>query len=197
MRYTWDDRAELPAEVTAANAMPTLAPGQAASYDTNIVPIFKRYCISCHRPGKKNNNYTMGTYDEVINSGDNAPNIIAGDMTGNMMRMLNREEIEAGNPMPPTKALKPELIAIIQNWVMNGMPQTSEDAAMVTPVGAEGTPLAPVATATPAIVVTPTITNTLTGSETPAPSATLPKITVRLSLTPSPTGPTPTATPTP
>jgi len=173
-----------------------------ASYDVQVSAIFKRFCVSCHRSGKKNNNYLMGNYDEVINSGDNTPDIIAGDMTSNMMRMLNREKIDAGNPMPPTKPLKPELVAIIQNWIMNGMPQTAEQAAAITPVGAEGTSLAPAATATPTIVVTPTITNTLTGSETPIPTATLPRITVRLTLTPSPTGPTPTgqaptATPTP
>ena len=202
MRYTWDDRSEIPAAVAAAGALPTLALGQVASYDVQVSAIFKRFCVSCHRSGKKNNNYLMGNYDEVINSGDNTPDIIAGDMTSNMMRMLNREKIDAGNPMPPTKPLKPELVAIIQNWIMNGMPQTAEQAAAITPVGAEGTSLAPAATATPAIVVTPTITNTLTGSETPAPTATLPRITVRLTLTPSPTGPTPTgqpptATPTP
>ena len=202
MRYTWDDRSEIPAAVAAAGALPTLALGQVASYDVQVSAIFKRFCVSCHRSGKKNNNYLMGNYDEVINSGDNTPDIIAGDMTSNMMRMLNREKIDAGNPMPPTKPLKPELVAIIQNWIMNGMPQTAEQAAAITPVGAEGTSLAPAATATPTIVVTPTITNTLTGSETPIPTATLPRITVRLTLTPSPTGPTPTgqaptATPTP
>ena len=31
--------------------------------------VLKRYCVSCHRPGKENNNYMMGSYADVINSG--------------------------------------------------------------------------------------------------------------------------------
>jgi mono/diheme cytochrome c family protein len=129
MRYTWDDRAEMPQEVSAANTMPTLGESEVPLYEVHIAPIVKRYCVSCHREGKKNQNYLMGSYDEMINTGDNAPNLIAGDLGCNYIRMLNREEIEAGGPMPPTKALKPELIDIFQRWVLAGMPNTAADAA--------------------------------------------------------------------
>jgi len=132
MRYTWDDRAEIPEEVTQASAIPTLAPNQVPSYVEHIQPIFKRYCISCHRPGKKNNNYLMRTYEEVITTGDHAPNIILGDLDSNTLLMLHRQEIEAGGPMPPTKALKPELIDIISRWIIAGVPNTPEEAAALT-----------------------------------------------------------------
>jgi len=130
MRYTWDDRAELPAEVTAASAMPTLAESETPSYEVHIQPIIKRYCISCHREGKTNNNYIMDTYENVINGGDNAPNLIAGDLTCNTIRMLNREDLgDIGSAMPPTKALKAELVDVWVRWVLAGMPETAEDAA--------------------------------------------------------------------
>ncbi len=74
MRYTWDDRAEIPAEVAQASAVASLAADEVPSYEVHIAPLVKRYCVSCHRPGKKNNNYLMGSYEEVMNSGDNAPN---------------------------------------------------------------------------------------------------------------------------
>jgi mono/diheme cytochrome c family protein len=140
MRYTWDDRSELPAEVAQANAMPALAPDQVPSYVEYVAPIFKRNCVSCHRPGKKNNNYWMRTYEEVIDTGDSAPNVFRGDLTSNMVRMLERQEIDAGGPMPPTKALKPEWIDIIKRWIVAGMPNTAEDAAALS---------APVTTAIP------------------------------------------------
>ncbi|MBN2146204.1 MAG: c-type cytochrome [Anaerolineales bacterium] len=136
MRYTWDDRAEIPAEVTQAAAMPALGPDEVPSYEVHIQPIVKRYCVSCHREGKNNNNYFMSTYDEIINTGDHAPNLVAGDMNSNTILMLNRQEIEAGGPMPPTKALKPELLDIFVRWIMGGMPETAEDAAAVSGTGA-------------------------------------------------------------
>ncbi len=129
MRYSWDDRAELPAEVTVAAAMPALKEGEVPSYEVHVAPIFKRYCVSCHVPGKKNNNYLMRTYQEVMESGDHAPNIIPGDLGSNLIRMVHREEIEAGGPMPPTKALKPELVEILERWVLGGAPETAEQAA--------------------------------------------------------------------
>ena len=132
MRYTWDDRAEVPVEAAAASALPALGPDEVPSYDVHIQPIFKRYCISCHRPGKENNNYLMGTYEEVMTSGDHTPNIIPGDLNSNIILMINRQEIEAGGPMPPTRALKPDVIDIITRWVAGGAPQTPEQAAAAT-----------------------------------------------------------------
>jgi mono/diheme cytochrome c family protein len=132
MRYTWDDRAELPQEVAQASAVPALAEGEVPSYEVHILPMVKRYCISCHRPGKKNNNYLMRDYNEIMTTGDNTPNIIAGDLGSNAIRMLHREEIDAGGPMPPTKALKPELILIWEKWVAGGAPNTAAEAAGLT-----------------------------------------------------------------
>ena len=147
MRYTWDDRAELPLAVEQAVAAPALAPDEIPSYDVHIAPLVKRYCLSCHRPGKKNNNYFMGSYEETMTTGDHAPNIIPGDVGNNLIRMLNREEIEAGGPMPPTKALKPEIIDIFVRWVMGGAPKTPEEAAAAK---AQLSPAAPPVTPTPA-----------------------------------------------
>jgi menaquinol-cytochrome c reductase cytochrome b/c subunit len=172
MRYTWDDRVELPKEVANANAIPTLAPGQVPSYELQISAIQKRYCVSCHRAGKKNNNYIMDNYEDTIKTGDHAPNLIAGDLMCNTMQMLNRVEgLEAGNPMPPTKALPPELVEIYKQWILAGMPNTAADAAAIS--------------VTPGISETAVISGTLT-TETPILSGT---------VTPSPG--TVEATPTP
>ena len=137
MRYSWDDRAEVPQEAAQAGALPVLGPDEVPSYSVHIEPLVKRYCISCHRPGKKNNEYLMQTYEEMMNTGDNAPNLVAGDLMSNTIRMLHREEIDAGGPMPPTRALKPELIQIFERWVLNGLPETPDEAAAISPSGQE------------------------------------------------------------
>jgi menaquinol-cytochrome c reductase cytochrome b/c subunit len=130
MRYTWDDRAEIPQAAVAAASIPALAPGEVPSYDVHVSAIFKRFCISCHRPNKSNvGEYHMGSYEEVLGTGDYKPNLIAGDLQSNLILMLHRQEIKAGGPMPPTKALKADYIDIIERWVLAGMPRTPEDAA--------------------------------------------------------------------
>ena len=85
MRYTWDDRAELPQEASAAFAAPPLGPDEVPSYEVHIAPMVKRYCVSCHRSRhKENKNYLMETYEEIMTSGDNAPNVIPGDLNSNL-----------------------------------------------------------------------------------------------------------------
>lgn len=127
MRYTWDDRVEIPEEAAAAGAVPELGPDEIPVYSVHVESIIRRTCLSCHRPGKENGNYLMGTYEEMLKTGDNAPNLIAGDLNSNLIRMIHREEIEAGGPMPPSKPLKDEWIDVLERWVLAGMPETPED----------------------------------------------------------------------
>ncbi|MBN1266217.1 MAG: c-type cytochrome [Anaerolineales bacterium] len=139
MRYGWDDRVELPAD-TAASGVPELAEDGIPNYVDHIEPIIRRTCVSCHREGKENGNYFMTSYEETINSGDHMPNLIAGDLGSNVLRMMYREEIEAGGPMPPTKALKEEWLDLWERWVMAGMPETADDAAALIVEEAEQQP---------------------------------------------------------
>ncbi len=136
MRYMWDDRFEVPQEALKP-LFPPLAKGEVPSYEVHIQPIVKRYCISCHRDGKTNNNYWMDSYDNIIQMGDNAPNLIAGDANSILLQVIQGHTIPDPedpnkvmiNTMPPNRSLKPNVIDVFVRWVMAGMPKTAEDAA--------------------------------------------------------------------
>ena len=137
MRYMWDDRFEIPAEALKP-LFPPLAEGEVPSYEVHIQPIVKRYCISCHRAGKENNNYLMTSYEEILTTGDNvANNIIAGDENSYLLQIIQEHAImnpekpaeELIGVMPPNRALKPNIVDVFIRWIMNGMPQTAIDAA--------------------------------------------------------------------
>jgi mono/diheme cytochrome c family protein len=158
MRYTWDDRAELPPEAAAASAIPALAAGEIPSYEVHIQALTKRYCLSCHRAGKENNNYLMDTYEDMLNTGDNAPVMAAGDANSLLLQLINGHEStdpktgKTIRQMPPTKLLKPEFIDMLTRWVMAGMPNTTAEAqalsATAAPVATEQ-PTSPSVTPTP------------------------------------------------
>lgn len=138
MRYMWDDRFEAP-EIKPL--YPPLADGEVPSYEVHIAPIAKRYCVSCHRAGKENNNYLMTSYDEILTTGDNVDkNIIAGDETSYFLQVIQEQPIldEKGEEiigvMPPSKALKSDVVNVFKLWIMNGMPQTAEDAKALSTV---------------------------------------------------------------
>ncbi len=134
MRYTWDDRVELPQEAASAGAVPELSQEQIPSYESHIAPITKRYCISCHRPGKENNNYLMETYQEILTTGDHSgKNVIPGDLNSYLIQTINGVKVldpdtgEEIQQMPPTKLMKDEYIQIFERWILNGMPDTDSD----------------------------------------------------------------------
>jgi mono/diheme cytochrome c family protein len=151
MRYSWDDRFEAP-EIPAL--FPALADGEVPSYEVHIQPIVKRYCISCHRAGKDNNDYLMTTYEEILTTGENKDkNIIAGDPDSYFLQVIQGTPImDPANPneemigvMPPKGHLKPDALDAFIRWIMNGMPRTAEEAAILF---VEPT-MEPAATATP------------------------------------------------
>ncbi len=51
MRYSWDDRFQLPPEALKP-LYPPLAEKEVPSYDVHIAPIVKRYCLACHQAGQ-------------------------------------------------------------------------------------------------------------------------------------------------
>jgi mono/diheme cytochrome c family protein len=147
MRYMWDDRFEKP---VLKPLYPPLAAGEIPSYDVHIAPIVKRYCVSCHRPGKDNLSYWMDTYTNILKTGDDAPNVTNGDANSPLLVVIQGTPIpDPGNPsqqlvgvMPPNNALKADIIEVFRRWIMAGMPQTAADAAALP-------------TATPAATATP------------------------------------------
>ena len=144
MRYTWDDRAQLPAGSTIPGSIPALNPGEVPSWDVHIQPLVKRYCVSCHQAGKQNNNYLMTSYQDMVNTGDNAPLITAGDPNSLLLKLINGQQgldPKTGTTirqMPPTQLLDQQYVDMLTSWVVNGMPQTAQDAAQVTPVSLPG-----------------------------------------------------------
>jgi mono/diheme cytochrome c family protein len=138
MRYMWDDRFEAP---VIPELFPPLADGEVPSYDVHIAPIVKRYCVSCHRAGKDNNDYLMTSYEEILTTGENADhNIIAGDENSYLLQVIqgtpimnpDKPDEELIGVMPPKSTLKPNVIDVWIRWIMNGMPQTAEQAAALS-----------------------------------------------------------------
>lgn len=127
MRYSWDDRAELPSDVVLSS-IPELAEGEIPTYEVHISALAQRYCVSCHRAGKENANYLMTSYAEMLETGDSAPVMISGDAESLMLVLVGGTEVtdDEGNvirAMPPNKLLDEKYIEMLTLWVMNGMPE--------------------------------------------------------------------------
>lgn len=136
MRYSWDDRFEAP---IVPQLFPPLAEGEVPSYEVHIEPIVKRYCVSCHRPGKENNDYLMTAYEEILTTGKHAEfNVIAGDENSYLLQTIQGHPIldengqEIIGVMPPSRLMSPNVIEVFIRWVMNGMPKTAAEAGALS-----------------------------------------------------------------
>lgn len=130
MRYTWDDRFEAP---ELPKLYEPLVEGEVPTYEAHVSKIAKRYCISCHRSGKDNNNYLMTSYDEILNTGDNTPLVLKdGEAETIFMQVIQGHEILADDgsvaitQMPPTSLLPQEHIDVLRLWIEAGMPETAQ-----------------------------------------------------------------------
>jgi mono/diheme cytochrome c family protein len=161
---SWDSR--IVAE-EAAGPVAALAPGEIPDYEKHVAPILKRRCSACHREGSAKNKYVMSSYQSVMTSGDHAPDVVGGDLNSNLIRMINRQKIEAGGPMPPTKALAPEEIDIITRWVQAGaLPVRVETPTLTATVTLTGTPRATGTVTSTVTPGTPHVTGTITSTVT-------------------------------
>jgi hypothetical protein len=140
MRYAWDDRFEMP---EIPELFPPLAEGEVPSYEVHIAPIVKRYCVSCHRAGKDNNDFLMTSYDEILTTGENVEfNIIPGEdyeqsyllITIQEQPILDENGEEIIGVMPPKSVLKADVVNVWQLWILNGMPETAEEAAALSDI---------------------------------------------------------------
>jgi len=117
----------------------------------------------------------MSTYDEIMTTGDNAPNnVIPGDPMSIMLRVLNREDLNTlehpVRPMPPTKALPQNALDIFTRWILGGAPNTKADAASKTlPAGGTSTTGTPGTPNSTTVVGTPLATPIPGGTPTTTP----------------------------
>lgn len=112
---------EAPAEEGEAEATPTEEPPPEVSFANDINPILQYSCIDCHG---SDGGYDVSSYDLVINSGDNGPVVIPGDVENSLLAQKIQGIQEEGKsmPPPPLRQLQEEAVQLILDWIAAGAP---------------------------------------------------------------------------
>lgn len=88
------------------------------SFEKELMPIFKAYCISCHKPDKKKGKLDMSTYADLMKGGKQGSPVKPGEPEKSILV----EMISGPEPEMPEKGdkLKPEQVELISRWVKQG-----------------------------------------------------------------------------
>jgi cytochrome c551/c552 len=90
------------------------------SFAAVIKPAFDSYCLACHNESFTQGGWLSTNYDEVINSGDNAPAVIPGDVENSLLAQKILGTQSEGGIMPPVSNMPQELIQAVLDWIEAG-----------------------------------------------------------------------------
>lgn len=119
-------------------ASPALRAADAPTYEKQIAPFFKTYCLGCHDGGDDSKGgFSLRTYPALMTGGDGGEVIVPGNSADSrlMQMLLGTEEPK----MPPKKAKQPgpDEIALIKRWIDLGakgpassVPQSADELTL-------------------------------------------------------------------
>ena len=100
--------------------LPPDEPGSTGiSFSRDVMPILESRCSSCHG---SDGGWDAATYDSVINSGDNGPVVIPGDVENSLLAQKLQGTQDEGDKMPPVLNLSSKKIQVILDWIAAGAP---------------------------------------------------------------------------
>lgn len=107
--------------VVTTSAPPDPGEGPSAiGYEEDIAALLTAECGACHGSA---GGWSAGTYREVIESGDNGPAVIPGDVANSILAQKISGTQTFGAVMPPGQPLPPEEVALILAWIETGAPE--------------------------------------------------------------------------
>ena len=99
-------------------SLSAFAEDQPVSYYRDVVPVFKRNCNACHRPGKTKGQLDLTSFTALTKGGKHGEAVKAGDAHGSKLwQNISGDEPEMPNEGDP---LTKEEVAIIERWIAQG-----------------------------------------------------------------------------
>jgi mono/diheme cytochrome c family protein len=88
------------------------------SFAAEVAPLFARYCVECHGPGKSHASLRLDSYEGVLRGGDAGPAVVAADPEESLLvAKIERRDRPA---MPPRRRLPKAAVASIREWIASG-----------------------------------------------------------------------------
>jgi hypothetical protein len=95
-------------------------------FEKKVRPLLVKNCYECHAEKKQQGSLRLDSREGWAKGGDSGPAIVPGEPDNSVLMQALRYE---GYEMPPSGKLKPEEIAIFEQWIKMGAPDPRKAAA--------------------------------------------------------------------
>ncbi len=92
------------------------------SFAAVVKPALETYCLACHTESFSSGGWIATNYADVINSGENGPAVIPGDVENSFLAHKIQGTQEIGAMMPPSQLMPEDIIQSILDWIAAGAP---------------------------------------------------------------------------
>jgi mono/diheme cytochrome c family protein len=93
---------------------------QAVDYETKVLPVLRANCIACHSDKNITSGLSIETQESLLRGGNRGAAVKKGDPDASLFIHAIRQTGDV--KMPPGRKLKDEQIAILEQWVKDGVP---------------------------------------------------------------------------
>jgi mono/diheme cytochrome c family protein len=115
-------------------------PAHHTNYEEDVRPIFARHCFGCHNGGEMRAGLSLESYSGIIKGGGSGDIVIAGRPASSMLyKAVAREEGAPQMPLGQAKIPDAE-IAIIRDWIQQGLLETAATKGPTRPSPLDFTP---------------------------------------------------------
>ncbi|HEV8059856.1 MAG TPA: DUF1549 domain-containing protein, partial [Gemmataceae bacterium] len=113
-----------------ASNTPALRADDSISFERQIRPIFKAYCLDCHGAGEKiKGKLDLRLRRFAAKGGASGPAFVPGDPNASLML----ERMKSGEMPPTEKKVPAEKIALVERWIASGAPALRNEPQHLPP----------------------------------------------------------------
>jgi hypothetical protein len=93
---------------------------QPSFFETKVQPVLRANCIACHSEKNINSGLSLETRESILRGGNRGPVVQSGAPESSLL--IEAVKHTGSVKMPPGRKLKDEQIAILEEWVKQGLP---------------------------------------------------------------------------
>ncbi|MDA0657782.1 MAG: hypothetical protein O2931_04860 [Planctomycetota bacterium] len=112
-----------------AGHLSAAVPETEPSFESDVAPLFNRYCAGCHNPDEKNGKLDLTSYSALMEGSEHGTTITPGSVASSRLMGVLTGKIEPEMPPPDEPRPTAEELDVLARWIESGAAGPSGEAS--------------------------------------------------------------------